>query len=204
MDRKDKSGRGTGLAPVTVGNRKLLTNGTDESFRRLINDIHAIGACFSRISAKLFVLIGLPASQHHILRVVAELGTEETVNVNRIAEILHMNPTQVTRELNELVRQKLVKKSPSTHDRRQILLTISERGIEILEEVAPLLREINETMFEEFGKEDFESFARLIKLLANNLDSTLLVTDRVVVDALRKVQGSTRTRRNPLVSATVT
>ena len=128
--------------------------------------------------------------EHHILRIVAELGTEESVNVNKIAEILHMNPTQVTRELNELVRRKLVKKSPSPHDRRQILLTISERGIEILEEVAPLLKEINEAMFNEFSKEDFEKFYRLVKILANNLDSTLLVTERVVLDGMRKVHGS--------------
>jgi DNA-binding MarR family transcriptional regulator len=188
MDQKSKRGRGTGLAPVTVKGDKLLTDGTDERFRRLINDLHAISACFSRISAKLFSFINLPASQHHILRVVAELGTGNAVTVNKIAEILHMNPTQVTRELNELVRRQLIHKSSSVNDRRQVLLAISDRGIELLEEVAPLLWEINDAMFKEFSRDDFDKFHRLVKTFANNLDSTLLVTDQVILESKKKIE----------------
>ena len=188
MVQKSKRGRGTGLAPVTVKGEKLLTNGTDKSFRRLINDLHAIGACFSRISTKLFAFINLPASQHHILRVVAELGTGDAVTVNKIADILHMNPTQVTRELNELVRRKLIYKSSSANDRRQVLLTISDLGIEILEDVAPLLWEINDAMFKEFSREDFDKFHRLVKIFANNLDRTLLVTDQVILEGMKKIE----------------
>jgi len=190
MAGKQKPGRGTGLAPVTVRSAKFLTNGTDEAFRRLINDLHAVEACLGRISAKLLVVVGLPPSQHHILRVVAELGTEEAVNVNRVAEILHMHSTQVTRELNELVRRKLVKKMPSPYDGRQTLLTVTEHGMNLLEEIAPSLQEINETMFGTFSKEDFANLCGLVKMLTDNIDKALIATDWVTTGVRRSAPSN--------------
>ena len=116
MAEKHKPGRSTRLAPATVRSAKFLRSGTDEAFRRLINDLHAVEACFGRISAKLLVVVGVPPSQHHILRVVAELGTEEAINVNRVAEILHMHPGAGHKRVNELVRRKLIKKASSPYD----------------------------------------------------------------------------------------
>jgi DNA-binding MarR family transcriptional regulator len=188
MGGKTKSGRGTGLAPVTVKSAKLLTDGTDERFRRLINNLHSLGAFFGKVSAKLLAVMNLPPSQHHILRVVAELGAEEAVNVNRVAGLLHMNPTQVTRELNDLVRLRFVKKTPSLHDRRQVLLTITDRGLQVLEEIAPVLQEINETLFRDLSKEDFENLCGLMKTLTENVDSALLAADLVTENEKRKVQ----------------
>jgi MarR family transcriptional regulator, organic hydroperoxide resistance regulator len=185
MTRQPRSGKGTGLAPVTVNSDKLLANGTDEVFRRLINDLHAIKACLTRISVKLDRVIHLPASQHHILRVIAELGTAPVANVNRVADILHMNPTQVTRELSALVRRRLVKKTQSPHDKRQVLLTVTDRGMQILRDVAPVLRELNETLFGGLSKEDFATLCRIMKLMTDRIDRTHLVLDWITARATK-------------------
>jgi MarR family transcriptional regulator, 2-MHQ and catechol-resistance regulon repressor len=61
--------------------------------------------------------------------------------------MLDKNP-DVTRLCDRLIDKKYINRSLNPHNRRQVLLSISEKGIELIEEIGPIFDEIYKHLYE--------------------------------------------------------
>ncbi|MEM9261974.1 MAG: MarR family transcriptional regulator [Pseudomonadota bacterium] len=73
------------------------------------------------------------------------LGEIGPTPINQLAERLARHKSQVTRSIQKLEHEGLIRRTSSTHDARVSLLELSERGIEITD---TLRHEVNQTLKE--------------------------------------------------------
>lgn len=74
---------------------------------------------------------------------------------------LQVHPTSVTNTVNRLVRDGLVEREPHPNDGRAVLLTLTERGREVIEQATPALNAV----FAELGMST-EDTVDLVRILA--------------------------------------
>jgi DNA-binding MarR family transcriptional regulator len=72
-------------------------------------------------------LVGLPWVEYGI---VAVLGRRKPITVAGLAELLGMDKAQLSRALSNLVRRKLVARSTNPRDSREVLVALTEAGLE--------------------------------------------------------------------------
>lgn len=160
-------------SPLTVGRPELLRNGTDDLFRSTIHDLLAFGARLRDIRDALAELIGLSGSAYTVMISVAHLSDDAEVHVMTVARHLNVSQPFVTSEVSKLVAAGLLDKQPSVHDRRSVVLTVTERGRRLLAELAPDQRDINDDLFASVDTDDFERLAALMSAMVGDADRAL-------------------------------
>jgi DNA-binding MarR family transcriptional regulator len=107
---------------------------------------------------------GLHITQFTLLATLSEAGP---VNVNRLAELLSMDRTTLTRNLEPLTRQGFVS-SQEGEDRRVRLIMLTEEGKAVLARALPHWQEAQSRIVQGLGQERFRSllieFSALIQL----------------------------------------
>lgn len=117
---------------LTVSRSELLVEGSDRSFRQLVHDTLAFAVRIQEVRSRLGSLIGLSDTQYTLLISIAHLQGDGGVGVNRAAEQLHLSGVLVTIEVKMLVAAELVKKRTNPGDRRRVLLTATQKGVDLL------------------------------------------------------------------------
>jgi DNA-binding MarR family transcriptional regulator len=181
MAASRRSARDSGASfamPHTVSHSALLSNGGDEPFRqtlyfmvlafsRLQTCREAFGRAMSLTGSQFAVLIGTAYRQQVV-----------GVSIRALADHVQLAPTHVTTEVGRLIRKGLLTKRINTQDRRGVLVKLSRRGEVALLQVAPLLRTINDLLFQDVSRADFTAVSRFLRLFARN-------TERAVAEIAR-------------------
>ena len=88
-----------------------------------------------------------------------------------IAHFLNRDKAQVTRLVNALINQELVKKSPNPEDKRSQLLVLTSKGEEIMNEVSNIDREMLQKMTKGMNEDELEQFSQIANKMAQNLEN---------------------------------
>jgi MarR family transcriptional regulator, organic hydroperoxide resistance regulator len=141
--------RGRPAPPLTVSAPALLDPAGDDDgqFRELVHGLLAFAQRLEGVRSGFAAYLGLSGIQYTILISIAHLGQSELVEVNTVARHLHLSGAFVTIETGKLVQLGLIDKQPNPADRRRVLLSITARGEAELARLAPLQREVNDTLF---------------------------------------------------------
>src|SRR5262249_19099611 len=143
-----KIGRRHPSPPLTVSRPELLVNGSDRHFRRLVHGLFGFLARHEAIRRGHAARIGLVGIESTTLISIRHLDAEEgDVNVNRVAEHLHLSGAFVTTVTNKLLKRGLIHKSIDPTDRRRVKLQVSEKGDALLAELASVQRQVNDAEF---------------------------------------------------------
>jgi len=149
--------------PLTVSRLELLINGSDRHFRRLVHSLFGFLARHEAIRSGHAARIGLVGIEYTTLISIRHLDAEEgDVNVNRVAEHLHLSGAFVTTVTNKLLKRGLIHKSVDPADRRRVKLQVSEKGDALLAELAPAQRQVNDV---EFGCLSHAEFLQLLGMV---------------------------------------
>jgi MarR family transcriptional regulator, organic hydroperoxide resistance regulator len=132
---------------LTVSLPEFLADGTDLQFREFIADLYAAVAGMQSLRRALAKSVGLSAAEFSILLATWHLQKRGDVRVTEIAKHLHVAAAHVTAEVGKLVRTGLIKKTPNPQDTRAVSLALTKKGEAILNDLAPLLRRINDRLF---------------------------------------------------------
>lgn len=126
---------------------------------------------------------GLTGPQYSLIVAISHLAEfEGGTTVSRLANHLHVSGTYVTAEANKLESAGLLLRAPNPNDKRSVLLQLTKSGLELLEQMLPLISRINDEIFRDLTRADFELLVRLMAGLA-----------RSAADALALAQGYRRT-----------
>ena len=162
------------VPPLSVSHRALVLQGKDEVFRDLI---YSMVLSFGRLLSCREAFgreIGLTGSQYTVLIGVAHRQGSQGVSIRALAEHVLLASTHVTTEVGRLIRKGLLQKRPNRDDRRSVLVSLSPRGKCVLAGLAPFLRQINDTLFQDIGRAEFDSLGQILQRFTRNTEAAML------------------------------
>ncbi|WP_246021911.1 MarR family winged helix-turn-helix transcriptional regulator [Paenibacillus zeisoli] len=111
--------------------------------------------------------LGLTGPQYHMLALISK---EKSCNISYLAEKLEVKPSAITVMIDRLVQNDYVERRHDEHDRRAVLVSVTEHGEEILKEAKKKSRAIIRYYFSHLDENElttltgiFEKFAAIEK-----------------------------------------
>jgi len=167
---------------MTVTRPELLMDGTDTAFRQLIHDMLAFTARMQENRARVAGHIGLTAQQYAILTTIAHFDDQDGFGIVHVADHLRLSGAFVTIEVNKLVGAGLVRKKSNPTDRRRVLLTITSKAREQLDQLSRIQGPSNDTIFGSLSATDFQTLRTIIPQMVEATDQSLRLIDFLAGD----------------------
>ena len=176
--RKVAKGNGTGRAkefasPTTVTLPAMLVDGDDLQFRETI---YLMALAFGRLYSCREAFgraLALTASQFIVLIGTAHRQGRDGVTIRALADHTQLAATHVTTEVGRLIDKGLLIKEANHRDRRSVLVRLSAKGEAAIRAVNPLLRRVNDRLFQNVSRSEFEALSRFLKKVAHNGEEAL-------------------------------
>jgi MarR family transcriptional regulator, organic hydroperoxide resistance regulator len=180
--RKAKSGQSNStlvrrgqefVAPVTITLPAMLAAGSDLSFRETL---YQMVFAFSRLMSCREAFgrqLSLTASQFIVLIGTAYRQGAEGVSIRALADHTQLAATHVTTEVGRLIDKGLLTKSANPQDRRGVLVRLTPKGEAAIRDINPLLRRVNNCLFQNVSREDFAVVTRFLSTFALNTENAL-------------------------------
>jgi DNA-binding MarR family transcriptional regulator len=115
---------------------------------------------FLRFSEEAAHAVGLPSQQHQALLAIQGFPGRDYVTVGELAERLQIRQNAAVGLVNRLVVEELAERHHPEKDRRQVHVTLTPRGTELLLRLAAVHRE----ELQRIGPELYRQLKRLIDL----------------------------------------
>jgi DNA-binding MarR family transcriptional regulator len=142
--------------PLTVSHPELLQNGGDYVFRDslylMVLALDRLLICRDAFGKSA----GLTGSQFAVLLGTAYRQGEIGVTIRDLADHVHLASTHVTTEVGRLIRKGLLTKKANLADKRSVLVSLSKKGEQMVEALAPFMREVNDLLFREIKRSEMD------------------------------------------------
>jgi len=166
-------------ALLTASKPELLDKESDRTLRGVLYDYFAFGRSLDAAREIFGSFAGLSSTQYLILIALKNSTAEEAMGINQVAERLYLSGAFVTNEVNKLVFDGLIEKSPHPDDGRRVQLALTKDGISLLIRLAALQRPVNDALFGMLTREEFKMLSQLLSRLASNADNALKLAEHV-------------------------
>ena len=97
---------------------------------------------------------------HH--RVIYFVGRHPQMSVSDLLGILRITKQSLSRVLGQLVRQGFIQQQPGSRDRRQRLLTLTEKGVELERQLSENQRQRVAKAYREAGAQAVDGFRKVM------------------------------------------
>jgi DNA-binding MarR family transcriptional regulator len=111
--------------------------------------------------------IGLYRGQPQVLFLLANSGGGMTQA--QLSQELSVSPASVTVSLKRMEKAGLIERNPGVRDARCNLVTLTDKGMVLMEEARQLIGRIDERMFRGLGEAEIGCYLELLKRLKENL-----------------------------------
>jgi DNA-binding MarR family transcriptional regulator len=158
---------------MTISRSEFLVGGSDSEFR---TNIYALQFCAARLLACREAFgrkIRLTPNQFVVLMSVARTQTDQGITIKELAEHASLASTHVTTEVGRLEEAGLLKKSPGKKDKRQVLVSLTSRGIETIERISPTIQQVNDMLFGGIDAKSFQIVGQVVRKIAENSGDAL-------------------------------
>ena len=164
----------------------------DAALREFISDFSAASALMRQLRRRLADSLGLSVAEHSVMLGLWYCQRRAHTRVRDLAEHLHVAAAHVTAELGKLERAGFAVRRKSDLDRREAEVQLTEKGHTLLNRLAPLLREVNRSLFAHVTYSDMTSAQRFFRLVIAHASEAIRAAD---LHAVRQVP--VRRRRSP-------
>ena len=143
--------------PKTTGS-KALPHGGDEPhlLREVFRTYQVLTSGFARAT-------GMPASRFALMRLLAV--SEADVGVSDLARRLGINPAAVTRQVQELEHEGLIRRRADRKDGRRSHVMLSQKGRRLFEEIHARTHELERSLSSVLGAEEMRNAAMVLAKL---------------------------------------
>jgi MarR family transcriptional regulator, organic hydroperoxide resistance regulator len=118
-------------------------------------------------------VLELTGSQFIVLIGTAYCQGREGVSIRVLADHTQLASTHVTTEVGRLIKKGLLAKSTNTRDRRCVLIRLSPTGKAVIRTIDPLLRRVNDRLFQNVSREEFVIASHFLEKFARNSEDAL-------------------------------
>jgi len=102
---------------------------------------------------------------------LANIDHQQSVSISRLGEILQLDQTTITRNINLLKQNGYVDIMKDPQDARTKVITLTEKGVEKLNEAAPIWEDIQKRIINDIGIEKYEDFYETLKSIQKIIQS---------------------------------
>jgi MarR family transcriptional regulator, organic hydroperoxide resistance regulator len=156
--------------PVTTSRPDLIVDGTDEGFREVIYQM-VLGLQHLFSCREIFGRhLRLTGSQFAVLMGVAYTQKTDGVSIQDLADHVRLAQPHVTTEVGRLLGKGLLAKRANPGDQRSVLVSLSTRGRAVVEGVVPLVRQVNDLLFDGIKKKELMTVMRVMRQLTFNYE----------------------------------
>jgi DNA-binding MarR family transcriptional regulator len=162
------------VPPATITLPQMLLSGNDLAFRETL---YLMFLAFGRLTSfrdGFGKTLSLTASQFIVLIGTAYRQGGEGVSIRALSDHTQMAATHVTTEVGRLIGRGLLTKSANERDRRGVLVRLTAKGEAAVVAVNPLLRRVNDRLFQNVSREDFATVSRFLTTFALNCEYVLV------------------------------
>jgi DNA-binding MarR family transcriptional regulator len=135
----------------------------DAVLREFVADFYAAMSVMRLLRQELASSLSLSIAEYSVLLAVWYLEREGKMTVRAIADHLHVAAAYVTSEVGKLVDKGLLTKRPDPDDRRAVGVGLTRSARGVLARLAPMLREVNEPLFEGISYRDLLTVHRCLR-----------------------------------------
>lgn len=122
--------------------------------------------------------MSLNASQFSILLAVWHLQNDEGISIRKISHHLHIAPAHITAEVGKLVNEGLLDKKSDPTDNRAVCITTTKKSAELLDHHSSYLRAINDQLFSDMTREQFNTVFEFLNKFILQSDLALILAQR--------------------------
>jgi len=158
------------MADVKAGVNQLFLR--DEDLRQGIELLFYAYRGFTAEADAILGGIGFGRAHH---RVIYFVGRHPGITVTDLLAILRITKQSLSRVLSELVRQGYIVQNPGTRDRRQRLLALTEKGLELERQLTETQRQRIGRAYRRAGAEAVEGFRQVMLGVMNEDDRARLL-----------------------------
>ncbi len=112
---------------------------------------------------------GMPASRFALMRLLAI--SEKDAGVTDLARHLGINPAAVTRQVQEMEREGLIRRHADSKDGRRSYVGLSPKGKRLFEEIHARTHELEQSLSSVLGAEEMRSAALVLAKLRTFVES---------------------------------
>lgn len=160
-------------APLTISRPELLVQGSDLAFRRLVDDIFAFALRHAAVRDGHAARIGLSGVEYSTLIGLHHLADTGPVGVKQVADHFRVSGSFMTTLLGKLIDRGLVAKKADPEDGRRVRLSVTAKGRDLLAQLAPVQREVNDVQFGSLSRAEFEFLLDLLPRLIESSDRAI-------------------------------
>jgi MarR family 2-MHQ and catechol resistance regulon transcriptional repressor len=147
-----------------------VTDAADQPFVDLARALLKAGFLFVNQTERPYQSYDLTLAQMDVLSTLARTDGE-SISCSEIAERTLITKGGITGILDRLEARGLVKRVPSSDDRRSILVRLSGRGVELFRKLYPELARSNRSILERaFKREQLKELSLLLEVLIRSID----------------------------------
>jgi len=157
-DEKTKKKREMDLAPSIFTASFTPENSLPHAFSVVANRISHM---LERMYGELF---GISVVDW---RIIAILGTHYPLSAKALAELTAMDQVPVSRAIDQLFTKKLILRRTDKADRRRVALSLSKKGMEIYNQVMPLLYASEAMLISDLSDTDTAAIRRIMEMLVD-------------------------------------
>ncbi|GAA1543234.1 MarR family transcriptional regulator [Streptomyces albidochromogenes] len=114
---------------------------------------------------KAYDRFGIARGEFDVLATLRRSGEPYTLSPRQLSATLMLTTGGMTGRLDKLERAGLLSRSPDPHDRRGLRVTLSERGLAIVDEAVVAGLEIQHEALEGLSEDQVEQLQELLRLL---------------------------------------
>jgi len=166
-----------------------LRGDSDQLFRSAIEAGWRSAQSLAAIMARLAAEVGISPPQYSILMVLAYAPAG--LAIGALAARLRVSQPFITAEVGKLAAAKIVVRRQNPADKRSVLVALSVKGRGITSRLAMLLREINDFIYQDISRKEFDAVRKFAARLALRSELALerMGSDRRMFEALSAPAG---------------
>ncbi|HEY4431102.1 MAG TPA: MarR family transcriptional regulator [Paenibacillus sp.] len=104
--------------------------------------------------------------------VLGELNKKGPQKQTTLAKKLGYTPGAMTNIANRLIKQEMAERKYNEDDRRNVLLSITDKGKDVLKEAQLKGQELRAEMFQKLNEEELQQFLKIYEKLLSGFDSS--------------------------------
>lgn len=104
-------------------------------------------------------------------RILYVLWEHEQLSFSELGKLTALAKTTLTSMIDRMEKNGLVTRIPNTKDRRQIFITVSEKGKKQREVYNRVSEQMNALFYKDFNNQEIAFFEDTLKRIINNLES---------------------------------
>ena len=147
-----------------------VTDAAHQPFVDVARALIKAGFLFVNETGRPYQSYDLTLAQMDVLSSLARTDGEP-ISCSEIAERTLITKGGITGILDRLEARGLVKRIPSSDDRRSVLVRLSAKGVELFRKLYPELARSNRSILERaFKREQMKEFSRLLEVLIHSIE----------------------------------